>query len=672
MRRNTKNKIRGKRLKDKKRLSPRQVRESLIMNLKDKDEVISNLQQALAAKEDALIAKEDAMIAKEEIIISRTQELNGIYGSTGYRYLLKPLWVVLWAIKVRLKFTKNVTILYIKKLQSLFFAFLALIKRVVGRGIKMSRGCYFALTTPSTDLRKIYLRHVRCGTFPPVPTRFTLGLVGNRAPKVSSCGIHQKTKTQRSLTQRSALKIIDKAAHMGVKELLIAGGDPLSHPHLFEIVAFARDKNLKTALITKGFLLKQNVKNILESGISYLQVSIGEGEDSDGSWRKFKGEHKDMLDAIERIRQHRIPVTIDFAVTSKNINKLEDVYNYFSIRNIKLNLRPAVNMPEALILKAPTRQVFLRFIKRLFIKGDISNHDYDYLKKAVSFSDRYTRVRCLGLNSEFSVDSSGNVSACCVAANGKARVNGLGNILKEDLEKLWFSPEYQKRRASIFSKGCENCFNPSIAELTKSTGVDYLVEESRYPRHLIPNRVHFRFTSRCNLTCRHCDIWKGPRDGRCNKELTVQQWKLIIDKLSDWLGRFKLDLAGGEILLYGGALDLIDYCTGKKISANLTTNATLINEEVAKRLMSSGLYGINLSLDGLPGHHNYIRNREDAYHKVRLAAHNLLMHRKRHMPYVNLTAVITKYNLDDLNELVHCIHNWGIDGIGFQALDHMA
>jgi sulfatase maturation enzyme AslB (radical SAM superfamily) len=114
----------------------------------------------------------------------------------------------------------------------------------------------------------------------------------------------------------------------------------------------------------------------------------------------------------------------------------------------------------------------------------------------------------------------------------------------------------------------------------------------------------------------------------------------------------------------------MEYCRDKGISTNLTTNATLINEETAQRLMSSGLYGINLSLDGLSGNHNYIRNRQDAYHKVRVATHNLLMHRKGPMPYVNLTAVITKQNLDDLSDLVHFIHSWGIDGVGFQALDH--
>lgn len=187
---------------------------------------------------------------------------------------------------------------------------------------------------------------------------------------------------------------------------------------------------------------------------------------------------------------------------------------------------------------------------------------------------------------------------------------------------------------------------------------------------LKPKHVHFRFTSRCNLSCRHCDIWKSTQKTNYEDELSVAEWRQIIDKLSSWLGRFKLDLAGGEILLYKDAIDLINYCAHKKIKVNLTTNATLIDDKIAEKLINSGLYAINLSLDGLTEVHRYIRNQKDIYFKVQLAAFNLVNHRKQNTPYISISTVITRYNLDELEDLTKLVDKWGIDGITFQVLDH--
>lgn len=185
-----------------------------------------------------------------------------------------------------------------------------------------------------------------------------------------------------------------------------------------------------------------------------------------------------------------------------------------------------------------------------------------------------------------------------------------------------------------------------------------------------PVNLHFRFTSRCNLTCRHCDIWKDTAKRSSDKELSVKEWKEAIDKLYNWLGKFKLDLAGGEILLYEGAADLIEYCSLLGIQVNLTTNASLITAELAKRIVNSGLNTINISLDGLGRVHEYTRDKFGLYSTVSEAVVNLAGQRRLKTPYITLATVITKYNLEELQEIVKLVDIWGLDGLIFQALDN--
>jgi len=183
-----------------------------------------------------------------------------------------------------------------------------------------------------------------------------------------------------------------------------------------------------------------------------------------------------------------------------------------------------------------------------------------------------------------------------------------------------------------------------------------------------PKDVQMRFTNRCNMSCKHCDIWK--QDSRKQDELSPEQWKSFIDKLYSWLGGFQLDLAGGEILLYQAAVPLIKYAADKGITVNLTTNAMLIDEKMAEALSDSGLQCINLSVDGLEEVHDAVRNSPGAFSKVRQAASLLQKYRKNTRPSINLAVVIIEQNLSQLLGLAHLTEKWGIDHIRFQALDN--
>ncbi len=131
-----------------------------------------------------------------------------------------------------------------------------------------------------------------------------------------------------------------------------------------------------------------------------------------------------------------------------------------------------------------------------------------------------------------------------------------------------------------------------------------------------------------------------------------------------------LDIAGGEILLYKDAIKLIKYCASKGIKVNLTTNATLIDDRIAEELVASGLYSINLSLDGLEKTHEYMRNQKNIYFNVENAIFSLLKHRKSNNPNIHIATVITKHNIEELMDLIRLVNTWIIDGITFQALDH--
>jgi len=111
-------------------------------------------------------------------------------------------------------------------------------------------------------------------------------------------------------------------------------------------------------------------------------------------------------------------------------------------------------------------------------------------------------------------------------------------------------------------------------------------------------RVHpvWEVTSRCNLKCEHCHARGGETDG--HDELTTEEGKTkVIDALAEVSDFKSLIFSGGEPLVREDIFELIAHAKARGFYPILATNATLITEEVARRLKAAGTIGIAASID---------------------------------------------------------------------------
>jgi mycofactocin biosynthetic radical S-adenosylmethionine protein MftC len=111
-----------------------------------------------------------------------------------------------------------------------------------------------------------------------------------------------------------------------------------------------------------------------------------------------------------------------------------------------------------------------------------------------------------------------------------------------------------------------------------------------------PVNVTWEITSRCNLRCRHClsaDIME-----HSGSELDFDQCCRFIDEL-DRLRVFQVNFGGGEPFLRPDFLDILDYAHRAGIVTCVSTNGTVIDEQLADRLGRMGLLYIQVSLDGV-------------------------------------------------------------------------
>ncbi|MCM1289582.1 MAG: viperin family antiviral radical SAM protein [Corallococcus sp.] len=110
------------------------------------------------------------------------------------------------------------------------------------------------------------------------------------------------------------------------------------------------------------------------------------------------------------------------------------------------------------------------------------------------------------------------------------------------------------------------------------------------------NTINFHVTNSCNYRCTYC-FGKFPD----KTELTFEQACIVIDNIANYFSKNgikdgRINLAGGEPLLYRYLDDIIEYINAYGIKVSVITNGSLLTEERIA-LWKDKVYCIGLSVD---------------------------------------------------------------------------
>lgn len=165
-----------------------------------------------------------------------------------------------------------------------------------------------------------------------------------------------------------------------------------------------------------------------------------------------------------------------------------------------------------------------------------------------------------------------------------------------------------------------------------------------------PVNVTWEVTYNCNLSCIHCLSDSGlKRKG----ELTTRECLSVIDELSA-MKVFQLNIGGGEPFMRPDFLYLMDYAHKKGMVTCISTNGTLIDRQIAKKLDHPLVY-IQVSLDGATAKSNDPIRGKGSFDKV-LAALALLKERDIE---VSINTVLTKLSILELDQMVSLAAAYG-------------
>jgi organic radical activating enzyme len=113
---------------------------------------------------------------------------------------------------------------------------------------------------------------------------------------------------------------------------------------------------------------------------------------------------------------------------------------------------------------------------------------------------------------------------------------------------------------------------------------------------MYPQRMYIESTNVCNLRCVMCPT--GRREVERKKGyMDIGLFKSIVDEMAPHVQATTLHI-WGEPLLHPKIFEMIAYCRQKGLRSEMSTNATLLTEEKARKILEAGLDVIYLCMDG--------------------------------------------------------------------------
>ncbi|MCX7829550.1 MAG: radical SAM protein [Acidobacteria bacterium] len=251
----------------------------------------------------------------------------------------------------------------------------------------------------------------------------------------------KSSANEHPLTVSEYSEIFEKLKKGGVLFLTLSGGEPLMHPHFFEILNEAKRRAFCTRIFTNGSLIDEEcAKKLKENGVLCVEISIYGSDEK--SYEETTGRGEDfekVVNAVKFLQKEKLIVYLKCILTKVTEKKMDEIQELSDRLGVILRWDPVISPSE---------------------------EGFDYPLKYRASEDG---LRKLLTESKFKVGTSpferGEGESLCTIGRVQATIDPygnihpcpqwkeiLGNIRKDDIFEVWKNSERLKGIVEISDK----------------------------------------------------------------------------------------------------------------------------------------------------------------------------------------------------------------------------
>ncbi len=133
-------------------------------------------------------------------------------------------------------------------------------------------------------------------------------------------------KFKDELDRDQVFAVLEQMMALEVPYLSFSGGEPMMHPHFYEMVDYVCSRGSQLKIETNGHLLTaENAARLRELGVKAVQVSLDGATRPSFNKIRVLGELDRVIEGIRHLRDAGVPIEINFSPTRFNIHEIGDV-----------------------------------------------------------------------------------------------------------------------------------------------------------------------------------------------------------------------------------------------------------------------------------------------------------------------------------------------------------
>ncbi len=277
----------------------------------------------------------------------------------------------------------------------------------------------------------------------------------------------------KALSKAQYEELLDDLARMQVLTLTLSGGEPLAHPHFFDIGGRARDLGFVVRVKSNGHALRGAMVRRLRDEVDpfIVDVSIhGTTAEVHDRQTRVPGSFDRLLENIVEMKAEGIRVKANFPLTSWNEHQIDDVFPLAERLGVRAQIDPTItkrdNGDTTPLRIRPSAAAIAR-LEEIVPKTETQ-----------AMADDYSGPNCGAGISSVTIDPFGTVYPC---VQWRAAV---GNLHQRRISEMWSEPSTElldirdenfevaaevKRRLPTGS-GLQFCPGSALLESGQATG----------------------------------------------------------------------------------------------------------------------------------------------------------------------------------------------------------
>ena len=280
-------------------------------------------------------------------------------------------------------------------------------------------------------------------------------------------GVHSKIRD--GLSTDEYKKIIDKLVEIGTFQIGLTGGEPTTRKDLVKLVSYIANKNVACNLTTNGYIVPEKlVIELKDAGLTQVQISLDSYKKEVHEKYRTEGSFDRALQTAKLFKKYGFIVGVDTVVTNNNIDDLEKFMDFLEENDFDgltiIKLKQGSLDLEVFKEQVPEYNKYAEVIDKICrrkgkLEVTIDCASVSNLCKTLTLEEqnKIHSAGCPAGHTLISIAPNGDIYPCAALTNEKYKI---GNMLTDDLEKLWNESEILRNLRGVkkhVQGKCKNC-----------------------------------------------------------------------------------------------------------------------------------------------------------------------------------------------------------------------